>query len=439
MIPGHDANWWSFSLDPELRGETVRDDPDKGTIEVNPELDGKRLLSYHRYLRLDTLLSAQTPTSRAPDERIFIIAHQMFELVFKQMIFDLRVIASTFRSVREAEGPELLRLVGIGNPAAVEDFWGPARASAARVRHSCKRMVPSIMGYLATDDLFDNREFTEKFRPNLAAASGFQSAQFRLIQRALGKSPLLAVRLFPSDYYLKNYLGMDDAGIMQAAGETEGAGLVRVVDGLILREGADMATPPPGSPYAPVAELDALAHDMLTRISSIKEVGDSSCAVPMLAEDETSLRELEDAFRERMRQGTESIRKRCGLSPRLTEEERSLLERKGRVFREDWSRAVRDDNNRRARYGPACGAARFLCEDARTLHFRDIFDALLEADSRLSEGFLLAHLHVVKRRLGEVPGTAGSGASFLDFSQTLTVRFPALIAVKAARQRICKT
>ncbi|RJQ55722.1 MAG: hypothetical protein C4526_02945 [Nitrospiraceae bacterium] len=440
MNPRPDANWWCFSVDPAQRGETIRDDPDKGTVEVNPEFDGKRLLSYHRYLRLDTLLSAQAPTSRAPDERIFIIAHQMFELVFRQMIFDLRVIAATFRAVMEAEGRELFRLTGLGtgdNAAGAEDFWRPASTSAARIRHSCKRMVPSIMGYLATDELFDNREFTEKFRPNLAAASGFQSAQFRLIQRALGKSPLLAIRLFPADFYLKNYLGMDDAGIMRAAAESENAGLVRLVDGLILREGADIATPPHSSPYAPVAELDKLAHDMLTRISSIDELGrlttDPTCPVPMLPDDEISFRDMEDAFRERMREGTERIRKKRDLSPRLTEDEMALLERKGRVFKEDWSRAVRDENARRARYGPACGAARFLCADARTIHFRDVFDALIEADRRLSEGFLLAHLHVVKRRLGEVPGTAGSGAPFLDFSQTLTVRFPALIAVKAAR------
>jgi hypothetical protein len=95
MNPAHDINWWQFSIDPEQRGDRIMTGP-AGRREVNPPLpDGRRLLDYHTYLGLDRLLACQTPGSLVPDERVFIITHQLFELAFKEMIFDLSVIAAT--------------------------------------------------------------------------------------------------------------------------------------------------------------------------------------------------------------------------------------------------------------------------------------------------------------------------------------------------------
>src|SRR5690349_4885120 len=97
MDPTSDANWWQFSIDPERRGDKITGAPG-GLLEVNPVLpDGRRLLDYHTYIGLERLLSCQTPTSTVPDERVFIITHQLFELAFKQMIFDLGVISATFK------------------------------------------------------------------------------------------------------------------------------------------------------------------------------------------------------------------------------------------------------------------------------------------------------------------------------------------------------
>jgi hypothetical protein len=41
---------------------------------------------------------------------------------------------------------------------------------------------------------------------------------------------------------------------------------------------------------------------------------------------------------------------------------------------------------------------------------------------------------MVERRIGGVPGTAGGGVPFLDFSKMLAEKFPALIAFRAARE-----
>src|ERR1700674_4069574 len=95
MIPHADTNWWDFTIDSNERDKNTA--VIRGNRQVNPGTpDGRFLLDYHRYIGLDQLLSCQVPSSRIPDERVFIITHQLFELVFKQMIFDFAVIAKTF-------------------------------------------------------------------------------------------------------------------------------------------------------------------------------------------------------------------------------------------------------------------------------------------------------------------------------------------------------
>ena len=44
--------------------------------------------TYSSYLRLDELLSLQTPASEGPehDEMLFIVIHQVYELWFKQVL-----------------------------------------------------------------------------------------------------------------------------------------------------------------------------------------------------------------------------------------------------------------------------------------------------------------------------------------------------------------
>ena len=57
--------------------------------DLNSYLDGllyAEPLTYWDYIRLDTLLSLQNPETSFPDERIFILYHQITELYFKLSI-----------------------------------------------------------------------------------------------------------------------------------------------------------------------------------------------------------------------------------------------------------------------------------------------------------------------------------------------------------------
>src|SRR5438105_5020538 len=58
--------------------------------EVHRALEGQ--LTYAGYLQLDRLLSAQHPLSSPPhhDELLFIVQHQVTELWFKLILFELR-------------------------------------------------------------------------------------------------------------------------------------------------------------------------------------------------------------------------------------------------------------------------------------------------------------------------------------------------------------
>ena len=60
--------------------------------ELNSYLEGllyADYLSYWDYIHLETLLSLQTPKTDFPDEKIFIVYHQITELYFKLIIHEL--------------------------------------------------------------------------------------------------------------------------------------------------------------------------------------------------------------------------------------------------------------------------------------------------------------------------------------------------------------
>ncbi len=116
--------------------------------------DGARL-TYGSYLRLQALLDQQRLATDAHDELLFITIHQVYELWFKQLLFELE-------SVRDAmSGGQL--------------WW--ARHLLARV-HEIERILIEQVGVLET---MTPQDFLE-FREQLAPASGFQSVQFRELE-----------------------------------------------------------------------------------------------------------------------------------------------------------------------------------------------------------------------------------------------------------------
>ena len=127
---------------------------------VDPDAD--KALTYGTYLALDDLLGAQRPLSDEHDELLFIVVHQVYELWFKQLLHEIRFLQ--------------VKLEG-GDTAH-------ALSTARRVLTILKTVVAQI-------DVLETmtpRQFTS-FRERLAAASGFQSAQFRELEKVLGARP----------------------------------------------------------------------------------------------------------------------------------------------------------------------------------------------------------------------------------------------------------
>ena len=123
------------------------------------QLDFSRAMSYGDYLHLDAILGAQQPLSPAHDEMLFIIQHQTSELWMKLMLHELRA--------------------AIANVA--RDELGNAFKKLARVSKIMEQLVHA-WDVLAT---MTPPEYSA-IRPYLASSSGFQSAQYRCIEFALG-------------------------------------------------------------------------------------------------------------------------------------------------------------------------------------------------------------------------------------------------------------
>jgi len=416
-----DTNWWQFAIDPEQRGEKIAAEV-AGLQEVNPPLpDGRRLLDYSTYLGLDQLLACQVPSSQVPDERVFIVTHQLFELAFKLMIFDLSVLATTFAKLLALNDGECHALC-IGHD---ESFWLPARTAAGRLDYVAAALLPAFAGLLARDETFSSAEFS-KFRPHLQPASGFQSARFRLIQRALGKAGLLAVRLFPAQEYWKDYEGGPDQGP------------ARVVDPVILRAAAAIADPPPDSPLAPAAHLDDLAHRLLARLAA--GANEPPAAVPLIPGSAVARAEADF---HRLLVAQRCQQERAGSKPRDAAAKDEVA---AALFGRDLESAIRAENERRSGLHRARQGAGWLHENAPQGELTQILNRIVATDVALhgqQEGsFLSLHFRLVTARLrdlfaaarqsgtAEPPrGTGGGGLPYLKHShENLVPLFPALVA-----------
>ena len=139
--------------------ETPMTTPEKVVHDEKAQLDVSQSMSYGDYLHLDAILGAQKPLSPAHDEMLFIIQHQTSELWMKLMLHELQA--------------------AMANVAA--DELGDAFKKLARVSRIMEQLVHA-WDVLAT---MTPPEYSA-IRPYLANSSGFQSAQYRCIEFALG-------------------------------------------------------------------------------------------------------------------------------------------------------------------------------------------------------------------------------------------------------------
>lgn len=134
-------------------------------------------LSYWDYIELETLLSLQKPRTEQKDEMIFVTYHQVTELYFKLILWELEQINQ-----------------------------GEARDSAVfldkiqRINRYFKQLSDSFS--IMTEGL--DREQFARFRMSLMPSSGFQSVQYRLIE-VLSTD---LINLVHADYVL--WLSSDD-------------------------------------------------------------------------------------------------------------------------------------------------------------------------------------------------------------------------------------
>jgi tryptophan 2,3-dioxygenase len=124
-----------------------------------PQLDFSESMTYGDYLHLDALLKAQQPLSPDHNEMLFIIQHQTSELWMKLMLHELRAAIAD----------------------VAKDELSAAFKKLARVSKIMEQLVHA-WDVLAT---MTPPEYSA-IRPYLANSSGFQSAQYRCIEFALG-------------------------------------------------------------------------------------------------------------------------------------------------------------------------------------------------------------------------------------------------------------
>ncbi|PWE17172.1 tryptophan 2,3-dioxygenase [Marinicauda salina] len=148
-----------FKTSVDLAGEDIHWDPDAG-------------LTYGSYLKLDAVLSAQSPLTDEHDEMMFIIIHQASELWLKLCLHELdAAIAHVAR-----------------------DETRPAMKMLARIARIQEQLTQSwaVLATMTPSDYL-------KFRDALGQSSGFQSWQYRMLEYRLGNKNAALARVHKGD------------------------------------------------------------------------------------------------------------------------------------------------------------------------------------------------------------------------------------------------
>ncbi|WP_067144929.1 tryptophan 2,3-dioxygenase family protein [Pseudotamlana agarivorans] len=128
--------------------------------DLETHLEGllhSRPINYWDYIQTDTLLSLQKPRTDFPDEMVFIMYHQISELLFKMVLSEISQVAEAETLTAELFTDKIMR---------VSRYFDVLTSSF------------SIM-----KDGMDLEQYNA-FRTTLTPASGFQSAQYRKIEFA---------------------------------------------------------------------------------------------------------------------------------------------------------------------------------------------------------------------------------------------------------------
>ena len=112
-------------------------------------------LTYWEYIKSDALLSLQHPLTSFPDEKIFIVYHQITELYFSLITHEFDQLSTN----EKLQAPEFLE----------------------RMKRANRYFSNLIYSFDVMIEGMEKEQFL-KFRMALLPASGFQSGQFRIIE-----------------------------------------------------------------------------------------------------------------------------------------------------------------------------------------------------------------------------------------------------------------
>lgn len=181
-------------------------------------------VTYASYLDLDRILAAQHPASDAHDELLFIVVHQASELWLKLCLHELT-------AARESIEADNLR---------------PAFKMLARVARAQQQLIQSwdVLSTMTPHDY-------SAIRPYLGASSGFQSAQYRMMEFMLGGRDGKHVRLHKSnaDWAERLEAERGRASLYDASIRLLARRGFAIDDAALLRD--------PGAPYAHNASVEA--------------------------------------------------------------------------------------------------------------------------------------------------------------------------------------
>lgn len=114
-------------------------------------------ITYWDYIQTDALLNLQIQRTTLPDEMVFIMYHQVNELIFKMILWEIDQIAAT----------ENIQV----------DFFSERLSRITRYFDMLTNSFSIMENGMEVDQYM-------KFRNTLTPASGFQSAQYRMIEFA---------------------------------------------------------------------------------------------------------------------------------------------------------------------------------------------------------------------------------------------------------------
>ena len=146
-------------MDLKLNNKILKTLSEKGlnTESFMEGLQSIKPLTYWDYIQTESLLGLQTQRTDQPDEMVFIVYHQINELLFKMILWEIEQIALE----------EQLK----------------ATFFAERLDRVSRYFDMLCSSFIIMKDGMDLEQYM-KFRKTLAPASGFQSAQYRKIEFA---------------------------------------------------------------------------------------------------------------------------------------------------------------------------------------------------------------------------------------------------------------